>query len=74
MAQEKHRTGVAPSSSAKPAGSADNKAPGTPDDTRDGMGVKERAGASDAREIGGPAGPEPTRYGDWEIGGRCTDF
>jgi hypothetical protein len=25
-------------------------------------------------EIGGPKGPEPTRYGDWEIGGRCTDF
>ena len=25
-------------------------------------------------EIGGPPGPEPTRYGDWEIGGRCTDF
>ncbi|MCB9957870.1 MAG: DUF1674 domain-containing protein [Rhodospirillaceae bacterium] len=25
-------------------------------------------------EIGGPAGPEPTRYGDWEVGGRCTDF
>jgi len=26
------------------------------------------------KEIGGPQGPEPTRYGDWEIGGRCTDF
>jgi hypothetical protein len=26
------------------------------------------------REIGGPKGPEPTRYGDWEIGGRCIDF
>jgi len=26
------------------------------------------------REIGGPPGPEPTRYGDWEINGRCTDF
>jgi len=26
------------------------------------------------REIGGPEGPEPTRYGDWEKGGRCTDF
>jgi hypothetical protein len=26
------------------------------------------------REIGGPKGPEPTRYGDWEVGGRCTDF
>ncbi len=26
------------------------------------------------REIGGPSGPEPTRYGDWEINGRCIDF
>ena len=25
-------------------------------------------------EKGGPKGPEPTRYGDWESGGRCTDF
>lgn len=26
------------------------------------------------REIGGPAGPEPTRFGDWERKGRCIDF
>eukprot|EP00890_Picochlorum_soloecismus_P001912 jgi/Picsp_1/2721/NSC_00950-R1_human viral protein homolog1 len=26
------------------------------------------------REVGGPKGPEPTRYGDWERGGRCSDF
>jgi serine/threonine-protein kinase RsbW/sigma-B regulation protein RsbU (phosphoserine phosphatase) len=26
------------------------------------------------KEIGGPSGPEPTRYGDWEVNGRCTDF
>jgi len=26
------------------------------------------------KEIGGPKGPEPTRYGDWEVGGRCSDF
>jgi hypothetical protein len=26
------------------------------------------------REIGGPKGPEPTRYGDWERAGRCIDF
>jgi hypothetical protein len=26
------------------------------------------------KEIGGPAGPEPTRYGDWEHKGRCSDF
>ncbi len=25
-------------------------------------------------EIGGPKGPEPTRYGDWERNGRCSDF
>ncbi len=25
-------------------------------------------------EIGGPKGPEPTRYGDWERNGICVDF
>lgn len=25
-------------------------------------------------EKGGPAGPEPTRYGDWERKGRAVDF
>ena len=27
-----------------------------------------------AKEIGGPSGPEPTRFGDWEKNGRCSDF
>ena len=26
------------------------------------------------RETGGPKGLEPTRYQDWERGGRCIDF
>lgn len=26
------------------------------------------------REIGGPKGAEPTRFGDWERNGRCSDF
>jgi hypothetical protein len=26
------------------------------------------------KEYGGPKGPEPTRYGDWEKAGRCIDF
>ena len=26
------------------------------------------------KEQGGPKGPEPTRYGDWEKAGRCSDF
>ena len=32
------------------------------------------AGEKTRKEIGGPDGPEPTRYGDWERNGRCTDF
>ncbi|MDX1975080.1 MAG: DUF1674 domain-containing protein [Rickettsiales bacterium] len=27
-----------------------------------------------APEVGGRKGPDPTRYGDWEIGGKCVDF
>ena len=26
------------------------------------------------REINGRDGPEPTRYGDWEVKGRVSDF
>ena len=26
------------------------------------------------KEINGPKGPEPTRYGDWEKNGICSDF
>lgn len=30
--------------------------------------------AAAAREVGGREGPEPTRFGDWELRGRCIDF
>ncbi len=37
-----------------------------------------RRAASEATEMatehGGPAGPEPTRYGDWEKKGLAVDF
>jgi hypothetical protein len=32
------------------------------------------APAAKRREIGGPGGLEPTRFGDWERMGRCYDF
>ena len=38
-------------------------------DDEDGVHVNKKTG-----EIGGPRGPEPTRYGDWEKNGRCYDF
>jgi len=27
-----------------------------------------------SKEHGGREGPDPTRFGDWEKGGRCIDF
>ncbi len=36
--------------------------------------AKPAAAPKPAAEIGGPKGPEPTRYGDWERAGRCVDF
>ena len=30
--------------------------------------------AAGVTEHGGPAGPEPTRYGDWELKGLAIDF
>jgi hypothetical protein len=30
--------------------------------------------AERSKEVGGPSGPEPTRYGDWEKKGLASDF
>ena len=38
--------------------------------------ARRRANAGDARprELGGRDGPEPVRYGDWEVKGIASDF
>lgn len=36
--------------------------------------LKQTSPVEPRKEIGGPKGPEPTRYGDWEKRGRCVDF
>ena len=36
--------------------------------------VTSDADKGEETEIGGREGPDPTRYGDWEINGRCVDF
>lgn len=45
-------------------------------DASEAAAVSPQAAADNSkpREIGGPNGPEPTRYGDWERAGRCIDF
>jgi hypothetical protein len=32
------------------------------------------AAPSKPREVGGLEGADPTRFGDWELRGRCIDF
>ncbi|MFK7968263.1 MAG: DUF1674 domain-containing protein [Rickettsiaceae bacterium] len=35
---------------------------------------KNTASKNTKDEFGGPKGLEPTRYGDWEVNGRVSDF
>jgi hypothetical protein len=35
---------------------------------------RDRQAIAGAKEYGGPSGPEPTRYGDWEKKGLTSDF
>jgi hypothetical protein len=58
--------------SPKPRASTEaSKAPAKP--TPEAPAAPRSADAATA-EIGGREGPEPTRYGDWEVKGRCIDF
>jgi hypothetical protein len=43
-------------------------------DDASGAHRKEATHPAPPREFGGPRGPEPTRFGDWEKNGRCIDF
>ena len=55
---------------------ADTAQPKEPRQAKSQTPKKQHVSASEAapKETGGPKGLEPTRYGDWENNGRCTDF
>jgi hypothetical protein len=53
----------------KPASTAPKPSPAEPKTP-----AAKPEGSAPPAEIGGPAGPEPTRYGDWERNGRVSDF
>lgn len=63
----KTETKAAPA--ADPAAASPEDSAASPEPTSPTATVAQKPG-----EIGGPRGPEPTRYGDWESKGRCTDF
>jgi hypothetical protein len=56
-----------PSAALDPAGQAELSA-------RDAARAHQEALHRLPAEVGGAQGPEPTRFGDWEKNGRCTDF
>ena len=52
----------------------ENPSPKTPETAKETAKTPEK---QPEKEIGGFKDkklPEPTRYGDWEVGGRCSDF
>ena len=52
----------------------ENEESPAPDDAEASVIEPGKLEAVKPKEIGGRAGPDPTRYGDWEKGGRCIDF
>ena len=44
------------------------------DKTITSTGIDDQAQQTAVKEVNGPKGLEPTRYGDWESKGRCHDF
>lgn len=62
-------TGPTPDHTAKPGTPAAETSPPDAKAGEAAKGPEQMPG-----EIGGPRGPEPTRFGDWEFKGRCSDF
>ena len=74
---ERYNTALPSSDNVKDTGAKDT---GVKDTGLKDNGVKGASSTAKAAEQtqpaerGGPKGLEPTRYGDWEAKGRCTDF
>ena len=67
---------VSPPQGTSDDGDAKPEADGAPNQPTGGDSAEAAAQAPQQKpgEIGGRDGPEPTRYGDWEVKGRCVDF
>jgi hypothetical protein len=66
-----------PTEGVTPGGDASTAAAGTAEaeaGERDRQENKSKDDRRNGEEVGGPKGPEPTRFGDWERKGRCIDF
>lgn len=52
----------------------DKESPATLPEGKNTYNADKAPASPTAKEVGGQDGPEPTRYGDWEKNGRCSDF
>lgn len=69
--------GDMPNRAEKNAATPDAVLPSAHSNPQRGSASEPPAGATEeipSGEFGGPTGPEPTRFGDWEKKGRCIDF
>ena len=60
--------------STDPRSNPNAAAPGADASVASNLAVAPPPSTKRPREIGGPSGLEPTRYGDWERNGRVSDF
>ncbi|MBR1088754.1 DUF1674 domain-containing protein [Bradyrhizobium manausense] len=64
----------APASNRKPLPPAAQRALAEAEERRRAAAARAKADAAAPKELQGPKGPEPTRYGDWERKGIASDF
>ena len=76
-----HETGAAPDSPDSTHNQAERELPpaaqralAEAEARRVAQAEAEKTSAARSKEIGGAAGPDPVRYGDWEKGGIASDF
>lgn len=63
-----------PQPAGSPAGAEPGSQPVAPVTVDPEAAAADGTAAVAPEEVGGPPGPEPTRFGDWERKGRCIDF
>lgn len=73
MPQERNRPETPPEPAPRKLSPAAERALQEAEDRRRARDRAE-AGSPQPKEIGGRAGPDPVRYGDWEKGGIASDF
>ena len=59
---------------ARPSPPVGGREQAAPEPAEDVPAPRQGSAKAAVAEIGGPKGLEPTRYGDWERNGRCSDF